>query len=556
MDWISLRRLLLACVSLTWLVEFAIGASNRTKPLVVPPSQYWDGNDGPWSTFWTTVGTPGGSIRLLPSTSSNAIWPVLPEGCTKDDPVDCRQSRGEFFYQGNSSTYSDIGLYTLAMLAEEPLGYSANTSSGYDSVKLGLASDSSLVASHQVIEGVATKDFYLGALGLSPNAINTSSLGNSTPSLMADLKTQAIIPSLTWGYTAGASYAQPPAYGSLTLGGYDASRFVPNNVSFPFGPDLSRDLLVSVQRIQFSNQAVAGPLESGIYALLDSLVPDIWLPKDVCQTFEAAFGLTYNETANMYFVNDTLHQSLKSQNASVVFSLSPSAQSSGVAQTVSITLQYSSFDLQLKQPSLSNETRYFPLRRADNATQYTLGRTFFQEAYVIANYEYRNFSVAQAKFPDLDTEEDIVTLPSAESQSQDVKSSKLSAGAIAGIVIGMVVFLAILMLAVWLWRRARKAAILKAKNAEPDSTDYRKAELAGQGLVEAPSETIREKPVIELSSPDGQKYEMHGESPRYELYAGPDRPELRGNSPVGFWRDSNTVLGSGTDTPKSKSSNR
>jgi hypothetical protein len=29
---------------------------------------------------------------------------------------------------------------------------------------------------------------------------------------------------------------------------------------------------------------------------------------------------------------------------------------------------------------VSNQTRYFPLQRAANDTQYTLGRTFLQEA--------------------------------------------------------------------------------------------------------------------------------------------------------------------------------
>ena len=41
-------------------------------------------------------------------------------------------------------------------------------------------------------------------------------------------------------------------------------------------------------------------------------------------------------------------------------------------------------------------THYFPLRRANGESQYILGRTFLEEAYVIADYERMNFTVLQA----------------------------------------------------------------------------------------------------------------------------------------------------------------
>jgi hypothetical protein len=41
--------------------------------------------------------------------------------------------------------------------------------------------------------------------------------------------------------------------------------------------------------------------------------------------------------------------------------------------TVDITLPYNAFDLQADYPLYTNRTNYFPLRRADNDTQYTLG---------------------------------------------------------------------------------------------------------------------------------------------------------------------------------------
>jgi hypothetical protein len=42
------------------------------SPINVPPSLYWDGIDGAWSTFHVQVGTPGQLLRLLPGTSASA----------------------------------------------------------------------------------------------------------------------------------------------------------------------------------------------------------------------------------------------------------------------------------------------------------------------------------------------------------------------------------------------------------------------------------------------------------------------------------------------------
>ena len=81
----------------------------------------------------------------------------------------------------------------------------------------------------------------------------------------------------------------------------------------------------------------------------------------------------------MYTVDDELHKSLTVSNPTFTFSLGDSTS----GPSVPIALPYASFDLTAKPPMVPNETRYFPLLRAENETQYTLGRAFLQEAYVI-----------------------------------------------------------------------------------------------------------------------------------------------------------------------------
>ena len=170
-------------------------------------------------------------------------------------------------------------------------------------------------------------------------------------------------------------------FGSMTFGGYDLSRLVPNNVTFNMAPDISRDLVVGLQAITSTEAdgAAISLLPNPIFTFIDSTIPYIFLPSEACQAFEKAFGLTYNDTERLYLVNDTLHQSLTARNPNFTFQIGNS-QTGG--PTVDIVLPYLSFDLLVSYPRVPDATRYFPLKRAANDTQYTLGRTFLQEAYV------------------------------------------------------------------------------------------------------------------------------------------------------------------------------
>ncbi|RAL66809.1 hypothetical protein DID88_007592 [Monilinia fructigena] len=62
---------------------------------------------------------------------------------------------------------------------------------------------------------------------------------------------------------------------------------------------------------------------------------------------------------------------------------------------VNITLPYAAFDWWAEYPLVQNATRYFPLKRASDSSQITLGRVFLQEAYLIADYERSQFSIHQ-----------------------------------------------------------------------------------------------------------------------------------------------------------------
>ena len=187
--------------------------------------------------------------------------------------------------------------------------------------------------------------------------------------------------------------------GSFSLGGYDPARFVPNELSFALAGNDSKSPIIGIQSITTSG-TLTNPnntlLSNGISALIDTALPHIWLPYSACQAFEEAFGLSWDSSKELYLVNDTTHQRLATLNPSITFALGNLAPQS---KSVNITMPYGAFNLQASSPIYPNGTNYFPLRRASSEDQYTLGRAFLQEAYLIVDFEQSNFSVSQAQFP-------------------------------------------------------------------------------------------------------------------------------------------------------------
>lgn len=291
-------------------------------------------------------------------------------------------------------------------------------------------------------------------------------------------------------------------YGSLVLGGYDQSKFVPTNVTVPFAGDVSRDLVIGVQSITSGSTSLTSTSGS-FYAFIDSTVSYLYLPLTVCEAFESAFGLTWNSSVELYLVNTTLHTQLVSQNASVTFTLG--ASSSG-GSTVDIVLPYAAFDLQVSYPILENTSYYFPLKRAANETQYTLGRTFLQEAYLIADYERRNFTVAPCAWTE-NAASDLRSIISPDTviTSSSSNNGHLSAGAIAGVVVGIVAVIAILGLALFFLRRTknkRKAAELAANNKH-DTEDAKDSGDMGKPFISGPigGELGNDSEIHEMQTP-------------------------------------------------------
>ncbi|MCJ1359707.1 MAG: hypothetical protein MMC33_009709 [Icmadophila ericetorum] len=510
--------------------------AQQPSPVSVPVLTDWFGDDGNWSPATIRVGTPPQWVNVFPSTASEETWVIGLGGC--DLTSLCASDRGGLFELNTSSTWQELNYYDLGL--DPQLGFGGIGNYGLDNISLS----DTISVPQQIVSVINTTDYWLGLFGLGVTPTNFTNANQ--PTFLSSMANHSYIPSLSYGYTAGAYYRLKHVPASLTLGGYDANRFTPGNVNFTLGPNQMP--IAALNKITVSANSSpdfeVGPEWSGKYSLdlftpsdaglftIDSSTPYLWLPKGPCGEFERALGLVYDESLQLYTygTNTSQHDNLVNSNLSFEFQLTDQVGSGNIA---SISLPFAAFDLQLTYPfpglnasATSTGTNYFPLRQAANDTQYTIGRAFLQEAYLIVDYERNNFSVFPALFSD-NALNDMNLVPIVSpSASGSGGSSSLPLGAIIGIAVGGATLVVIgVILGFYIRRRRRRPAIkfpnnFKAEdvNTEVDGWMRRKPDAGPQELeggknlgTEAPYQNdIKEMPVSDI-------IEMPNTSTRLEM---------------------------------------
>lgn len=329
---------------------------------------------------------------------------------------------------------------------------------------------------------------------------------------------------------------------SLTLGGYDQNRFIPHDITFALTQSLpAPQVFVDSISVLSSNGSTSSiPLatsEDNINAFIDSSTPYLWLPKAVCDRFADALGLTYNESLNLYtFDGDyTQHNNLSDSSSTTTFTFRFKDESTD-ADIVEINLPYAAFDLQLTYPYIPNTTDgtdeaskfYFPLARATNTSQYTIGRAFLQEAYIITSYETMQFSLHQAVHPfDTLNNKSIVAIKSASAASGSTNQEEhLSSGKIAGISLSVVGTLAILLATLWYYYtksyKPRKAALALMNSISESEPGMHLQQIVSPkpvvvGASEAPGDDSHP---VEINTDIAQPTEISSEVPHQRLELG------------------------------------
>ncbi|GKT85346.1 eukaryotic aspartyl protease [Colletotrichum tofieldiae] len=362
-------------------VLVGIVGAQRQSAMALTPSNDWYGVDGNWSTIRLQVGMPGQSVNVLASTSLSEFWAIGAGGCLASN----------VFTVADSKSWNPLGAWQLGL---DYLGYGGNGDYGLDTLSTTLLTGDGMRMDNIITASINSTDYYLGYLGLG---VTKGSFGNQVAEspLSQAVKNYGWIPSYSYGYTAGAYY--------ITLGGYDASRFVQHNNEFSLDPSdgLPHALVRGIEVSTGQDKALPGGwntstrilsnMSTSFTAMIDSSTPYLWLPDAVCDQFAEAFNLTYNSTFNLY----TPRQQRR---------LWPPLTVPGV---VNITITAAAFAQVLRYPFQGETIKYgepavpyFPLRRASNLTDtFIIGRSFLQEAYLITKYDTGVFSLHQALFP-------------------------------------------------------------------------------------------------------------------------------------------------------------
>lgn len=466
------------------------------KPVVLSPSGTFDGDDGKWSTFVVNIAGDGEgkgqNFKVLMSTSSPiTLVPAKMDWCSTDE---CAKRRGVMDVGAlgldttDTAAYSTAGLYALPFNKDSMYWWSRglllpssngtlNGAWGSTNVGLGAASRQSITIQHQYVATYYFNDFFMGSLGLCAGAVSLN--GASGPAFLSGLAAVTTkVPSSSYGFTAGASYRNGGngVTGNMVFGGYDRSRLVTEQVVIITMPNKQNNtLIVGVNSILYQPDpnvqqgvtSLTNPKNGGFSAIIDSTLPYLVLPDDICDRFVEKFNLGFDKNTGLYTINSTAHDLNKQQNATVRFKISSRPQDS--EQHTTIAFPYDAFYLQASDPIYTNTTYYFPIRKSTNGF-YILGRTFLQEAYIIVDFERANFTVAPAVFANPMPSENLVTIYNTTyiplSQAPKSGNGGLSGGAIAGVVIGIVAVFLILGGGAWIFFKRRRVANAKTMNQE------------------------------------------------------------------------------------------
>ena len=131
--------------------------------------------------------------------------------------TECEKERGGIFHSNGSSTWKRTGLYALGL--DPKLGFGGNGDYGFDSIALS----DEISAPSQTVGVINTTEYWLGfmGLGITPtnfsNGATPANFSNGVPAanissadqktfLSSLVETVGLIPSLSYGYTAGAYY--------------------------------------------------------------------------------------------------------------------------------------------------------------------------------------------------------------------------------------------------------------------------------------------------------------------------------------------------------------
>jgi hypothetical protein len=241
------------------------------------------------------------------------------------------------------------------------------------------------------------------------------------------LKDSGSTASSSFGMHYGSAAPAAKVPGSLLFGGYDRNRVVGNVLtldgdfwtaftlkdvsisviqgSSPFSPTSASTSTTTIPNLLAQGNSTI-PL-AGLPVLLDPCSPYLTLPKSTCDAIASHLPVIYNGSLGLYLWNTTspAHTPIVSSASALSFTFM------GASNTDSLTihLPFRHLNLTLSPPFTTSPVPYFPCFTGGTGA-YVLGRTFFQDAFVGANWERKKIWLAQAPGPNIPATADAVNI--------------------------------------------------------------------------------------------------------------------------------------------------
>ena len=390
------------------------------------------------------------------------------------------------------------------------------------------------------------------------------------------LAAKNVTPSNSFGLTYGSASLNLP--GSLVWGGYDQSRVVGDVGSFSlFEPG---DLMVpSLLDVQIGVENGSSPFPADNYTnllqfnqsigsfqptILNAIVPYLFMSPETCANIAQHLPVTLQPGLGLYTWNtdDPQYQRIVNSPAYLAFvfqsssgtttpSTSSSVDSQGGAANLTIKIPFALLNLTLTTPIVPNRQQYLPIQpfhSSDGKGNYYFGRAFLQAAFVGINWEQKTYFLAQAPGPGasptniqaissndtalhsepeskfseswaghwtpLSAQDKPAVTPSSSTPS--TSHHHLSGGAIAGITIGCMIGVFLLLFCAWfvISRRKRSAA----RQSKQESIDDRRPMTArGAGGLH---EKEADNPRYEAGGDKGLPHEAPADKQLPEIPAG------------------------------------
>lgn len=402
-----------------------------------PKSATWSGKtfgpDGPWNAVEVSIGAQP-KIALFPGRMW-ATYVTTTDYCALNGSIPHCQSGG---YDKDDAVAVSNGNRAMRVVYEPPgqeleagVTVTGKGSVFLDSLDLGFQGGAILNVTVAIIESQMVEypdgtwyPIFTGCLGVgAPNPKQIFTGGNGVPTVEGTMlpwafKDADLVASSSFTLHYGSGVPSAKMSGSLVFGGYDRNRVLGDVLtldgdfwkaitlqdvsirvikgSSPFKPFSDKNNpSIQAGLLAQGNSSISS---AGLAVLLDACSPYFTLPKTTCDAIASHLPVTYNPSLGLYLWNTSSPRYAPIISSASVLSFTIMGASNTQSQTFHVPFQH--LNLTLTQPFVDTPTPYFPCYTGGPGA-FALGRAFFQDAFVGANWERNKIWVAQAPGPNV-----------------------------------------------------------------------------------------------------------------------------------------------------------